>query len=540
VLPTPANSNPATPTPATAPYYQQLIAALLHSDAVLPPQLPVHPVAAMSNREAVIPPQCYTRTEGRFNPCYVCHQDARDGRENVMNDGDLQAAYSFSDAGMTNHWRNLFSDRTAAVAAISDAAIDQWIAQDNYSELPQRLRDANFQGWIPDLAGLQEGPAAFTRDGFAKDGSQWVTFNYKPFPSTFWPTNGSTDDVMIRLAPRFQRNSQGQYSQDVYKANLAILEANIKGLPEISTWPIDERNVDVDLNGDGALTVTRQITVLDRYVGMAASDYLDTHLYPAETEFLHTVRYVGIDADGQVYNPRRIKEVRYMKKWRIYPKPVLERFYILESYEKHAGNLPGYQNLLDSGLDNGMGWAIQSFIENKNGRLRVSTHEENFFCMGCHNSIGSTIEKTFSFARKVEGAAGWGYIRLQGMADAPTVGEQEGEIATYLRRVGGGSEFRDNPEMLARWFDNNGRVDPAKLATAREKKNLIVPSAGRARTLNKAYRTLVAEQSFIFGRDARVHPPANVYEYIDNLTAPTLPAAAIYEWDIRLDWKPAP
>lgn len=537
----PLNPPAATPAPpaAAAPYYQQLITALLHSDGVLPPSLPVHPVTAMSNREAVIPPQCYTRTEGRFNPCYVCHQDARDGRENVMNDGDLQAAYSFSEAGMTNHWRNLFRDRTAAVAAISDAGIDEWIAGDNYSELPQRLREADFRGWIPDLTGLQEGPAAFADDGFARDGSQWVTFNYKPFPSTFWPTNGSTDDVMIRLAPRFQHNQQGQYVQDIYKANLAILEANIKGLTAIDTWPIDENRVGTDLNGDGALTVTRQITALDRYVGMAASDYLDTHLYPADTEFLHTVRYVGIDADGQVYNPRRMKEVRYMKKWRIYPKPVLARFYTLEAYEKHAGNLPGYQNLLDNGLDNGMGWAIQSFIENKNGRLRVSTHEENFFCMGCHNSVGATIDKTFSFARKVDGAAGWGYIRLQGMADAPSAGEQEGEIATYLRRVGGGSEFRDNPEMLARWFDHKGRPDPAKLAAARDVHDLIVPSAERARALNKAYKTIVDEQSFIFGRDARVQAPANVYEYIDNLTAPTLPAAVIYDWDIRLDWKAA-
>lgn len=518
------------------PYYAQLIAALQKSDGVLPPQLPAHPVTAMFNREAVIPPQCYTRTESHYNPCYVCHQNALEGRENVMNDGELQAAYSFSDEGMTNHWRNLFKDRSQQVAAIADTDIDAWIAQDNYSELAERLREAGFRGWIPDLRDLQEGAEAFDADGFAKDGSHWVAFNYKPFPSTFWPTNGATDDVMIRLPTRFRQNRDGHDSLDVYKANLAILEANIKGLDAISTWDIDERHIGTDLNGDGALTRIHRISVLDHYVGMAANDYLDTHLYPAETEFLHTVRYVGIDAKGQVYNPRRMKEVRYMKKWRAYPKPVLERFYTLEAYEKQAGNLPGYQNLLDSGLDNGMGWAIQSFIENRNGRLRASSYEENFFCMGCHNSIGSTIDKTFSFARKIDGAGGWGYIRLQGMPDAPTAGEQEGEIATYLRRVGGGSEFRDNPEMLARWFDAKGQVDPAKLASARDVHDLIVPSAERARSLNKAYRVLVTEQSFIFGRDARVQAPANVYEYIDNRTAPTLNAEAIHQWDIRLDW----
>jgi hypothetical protein len=43
----------------------------------------------------VIPPQCYTRTEGRFNPCYTCHQSHphTDGRPNLMDDGHLQGAY---------------------------------------------------------------------------------------------------------------------------------------------------------------------------------------------------------------------------------------------------------------------------------------------------------------------------------------------------------------------------------------------------------------------------------------------------------------
>jgi hypothetical protein len=26
------------------------------------------------NNEATVPPQCYTKTEGRHNPCYTCHQ----------------------------------------------------------------------------------------------------------------------------------------------------------------------------------------------------------------------------------------------------------------------------------------------------------------------------------------------------------------------------------------------------------------------------------------------------------------------------------
>jgi hypothetical protein len=71
-----------------------------------------------------------------------------------MNDRDLQEAYSFSDLGMTNHWKNLFEDRSERVATISDAWIKDYVSQDNYSELAHRLEAAGFEGWIPDLTDL--------------------------------------------------------------------------------------------------------------------------------------------------------------------------------------------------------------------------------------------------------------------------------------------------------------------------------------------------------------------------------------------------
>lgn len=517
-------------------HYEQVIANLLKDDGVLPYQLPIHPVTSVYNREAIIPPQCYTRTEGKHNPCYVCHQNAIKGGENVMNDGGLQAAYSFSDQGLTNHWQNLFKDRSAQVAAISDEEIEAWIAQDNYSNLAPRLQQAQFKGWIPDLDNLQEGPIAFDEEGFAKDGSLWVAFNYKPMPSTFWPTNGSTDDVMIRLGKRFRSDKQGNYSRDIYKANLAILEANIKSLDEITVHSIDERVIGVDLDKNGKLTRTTVIKKIDNYVGMAEDEYIDTHLYPAFTEFLHTVRYVGIDEQGNVYNTRRMKEVRYMKKWQIYAKQSLARYYMLESFEKEAGNLPGYHNLKHHGLDNGMGWSVVGFIENHRGELRFNSFEENLFCMGCHNSIGATIDKVFSFSRKIDGQKGWGYIDIKGMPDAPNKGEKQGEFLTYLQRVGGGGEFRSNPEMQSKWFNADGTVDSEKVKNAEDIHALIVPSKARAQQLNKAYKVIVDEQSFIFGRDATVTPPKNVYREVDNETSPTLQAENLYDWDIRLQW----
>ncbi|MCG8316641.1 MAG: hypothetical protein MI976_25790, partial [Pseudomonadales bacterium] len=180
-----ANVNEVVQSPNAAPnnplpLYEQVVAMLLGSDEVIAPRPKVYPVQTVYNREAIIPPMCYTRTESKNNPCYVCHQDALPGRENVMNDADLQEAYSFSDLGMTNHWHNLFKDRSDRVAAITDADILEWVNTDNYSELAPRLREYGFNGWIPDLQNLHLAADAFDEQGFAKDGSHWVAYNYKP------------------------------------------------------------------------------------------------------------------------------------------------------------------------------------------------------------------------------------------------------------------------------------------------------------------------------------------------------------------------
>ncbi|MCH6258335.1 hypothetical protein MLD52_17370 [Puniceicoccaceae bacterium K14] len=520
----------------TEPPFERLISMLRSSDAVIPPSVEGYPVANVYNREGVVPPQCYTKTEGHFNACYVCHQSPIEDRENVMNDIGLQIAYSFSDLGMTNHWKNLFEDRTERVAQIGDEEIKEYVNEDNYSELAPRLEEAGFEGWIPDLKDLQLGAEAFGDEGFAKDGSMWVAFNYKPMPSTFWPTNGSTDDVMIRLPEIYRSDKDGNVSLDVYKANLSILEAAIKGFSEIESLPIDEVKVGFDLDGDGVMGVAHRVERRDTYLGGAAGYKVYAHLYPEGTEFLHTVRYLAVDEEGQVGISRRMKEVRYMRKWRAYAKPIYARQYQLEAFEKEAGHLPGYQDIGDYGLDNGNGWAIHGFIENGEGRLRSSTFEENFFCMGCHNSIGSTIDKTFSFGRKVDGAKGWSYINLKGMPDAPNIGEVVGEFETYLERVGGGSEFRNNEEMRQRWFKADGSLDREKVRAAEDLNELIVPSVARALLLNKAYKTIVEDQDFIYGRDATVTPPANVYDKVDNETTPTLPGGRVFQWNILLDW----
>jgi hypothetical protein len=487
------------------------------------------------NAEAVVPPQCYTRTFGKFNPCYTCHQTYPGfERPNYMSDGYLQGEYNFSDTALTNHWTNLFVDRSDEVEAISDEAILAYIAEDNYSDLRQRLEARDWQGYLPDLANLQLGADAFGDFGLAKDGSGWVAFNYKPLPSTFWPTNGSTDDVMVRLSETFRETADGRSSQSVYLANLAILEAAIKDLPEIGMPEVDEAELGEDLDGDGTLGKAVRLIRPDHYVGAAADIAVTPMLYPEDTEFLHSVRYVGIEGD-EIHNAARMKELRYMKKIRAYNPAQLRTLYGNEHQEKADLKLPKSVNAGDRGLDNGFGWLISGFIEDADGALRPQTYEEQTFCMGCHKTIGTTIDQTFAFARKITGAEGWTYIDTRGMRDAPNVGESEGEILTYLERVGGGNEFRANDEMRDRWFDAEGRVRE-DLVRAASVHALITPSRERALALNKAYRVLVREQSFLYGRDATIEPSTNVYDVVDLETVPTLPKDRQFRWDIRLDW----
>lgn len=543
----PSPESPAVETPDVPELKPGQRETLLGQWDALDPKLPPFPPLAkgsghqsdLYNAEAIVPPQCYTRTQGKHNPCYVCHQDPINGRgrENRMADGDLQGEYSFSDTALTNHWTNLYEDRSKQVAAISDDDILQYIGQDNYTVLRPRLIASGWEGYLPDLKDLQRGSEAFDGQGFAKDGSQWVAFSYKPMPSTFWPTNGSTDDVMIRLPEPFRATAVGAPSRDVYRANLALLEAAIKGQPEMAVEPIDEQVVGVDLDGSGEIGTARRVLRGKTYVGAAREVKLETFVYPRGTEFLHTVRYVGWNDQGVTVSTR-MKEVRYMVKHTRYRKSTMGAFYDEEHQEKIEGNLPRYSDLKAQGIDNKFGWNLRGFIEDAEGELRPATYEEGLFCMGCHTSIGSTIDKVFSFARKVDGPRGWGYIDLRGMPDAPNVGETEGEILTYLQRVGGGAEFRNNDEMEQRWFNRDGSVNVGLVKQA-DVHALTTPSRERALTLNKAYRVIVKDQDFIKGRDASLRPPRNVFPKVQNGTEP-LRKEHRHRWDIRLDWTMPP
>ncbi len=496
------------------------------------------------NKEASVTAMCYTKHEQQYNPCYICHQDqVPDGRANYMDDGELQNEYLFSEYGFNNRWSNLFLDRSEKIAKISDTQIDSYVNSENYTKLKGFLEDNNFTGYIPDLENYQLGAEAFDKDGFAKDGSGWVAFNYKPLPSTFWPVNGSTDDVLIRLHKDMRKTEDGNLSITAYKFNLAIVEAAIKNIESISVDNLDENEVGVDLNKDGVLGDVNEIKRPEYYVGKASYMKVEAFLYPKYTEFLHTVRYVGADKNGTIYNAPRMKELRYMIKEKSYQddsypmtKYQIALRYDDEKKEREQGSLPVFSYPLpDKGLVNGMGWWVQGFIEDAQGELRLQNHEETFYCMGCHTNLGSTIDSVFSFARKVEGKDGWGYVNLKKIADVPNIGENEGEILTYLKRVGGGSEFRAYNDIHTKFY-SNGVLDEGKVKAVSSIYELITPTRASALKMNKSYKVVVEGQDFIHGREGNDAPVKNVYSSITEQT-PTLPVEKQYKWDMRLDWS---
>jgi hypothetical protein len=504
----------------------------------------------IDNREAVIPSQCYTKTDGISNPCYTCHTSFN-GR-NEMDDDDLQREYAFSDFALENHWTNLFVDRSAVIASIGDAEVLEYIRQDNYTALKEHLEDrADYAGWVPDLEDLATARGiAFDPEGFARDGSWWRAFRYKPFLGTFWPTNGSTDDVIIRLAPEFYRDSAGRESREIYKVNLAILEAaiatpNTRPLNALNreVEPIDETLAGVDLDGDGVLrtSVTRIQRLPAYYVGAASDVPVQRFLYPQGTEFLHTVRYVDPDRTDMVSS--RMKEVRYSRRELPISLDKLRRVYAAEFENKEQGNLPVYGGAGETGLVNDFGWRLQGFIESAQGHLRAQTNEETLFCMGCHSTIGVTADQTFAFPRKVPGERGWGYQKLDGIQDVPQTGHDTPETLEYFQRVKGGDEFRANEEALSRFFVN-GVVKEAEVRRAApggelDIRHLVFPSRARALDLNKAYMALVREQRFELGRDAVAEPATRVFRQIEGNGTTALGDAGLLFEDGRiwLDWE---
>ncbi|WP_444454844.1 hypothetical protein ACTTAI_05725 [Rhodobacter capsulatus] len=505
---------------------------------------------ALDNRTAYIPPQCYTRTEDAagvaHNPCQTCHVAPR--APNFVNDADLQLSYAFPGPGLENPWTNLFVDRSAEVAATDPAEITAWVRTDNYHgadgrpALADRL-DPPPAAWDVNHDGRWNGyrPDAFFRfddEGFDLDPAGqptgWRAFAYQPLPGTFWPANGSGDDVLIRLPAAYRENLAGTPDRATYRINLAIVEALITRA-DVAIAPTDEAAMGVDLDRDGQIGTARRVAfafaplagITMHWAGRAgqlpaAQAPLAAGLYPLGTEFLHSVRYLDPTETG-VAMAARMKELRYMRKTRWQSYADLEEWALAE--KKEDSDFPDrtkqFFGSAETGLATGTGWRLQGFIEDAKGALRPQSFEETAFCIGCHSAIGTLDDATFAFPRKLGAGAfrdGWYHWSQKGLAGTPERlrADGRGEYAQYLRTNGAGDEFRANAELIAAWLDN-GQLSEAKAAALRTDIGpLVTPSPARALALDAAYRMIVRAQSFAQGRDATITPPeATVWRRLD-------------------------
>lgn len=528
----------------------------------MPPELRLKQIYTL-NQTAFVPPQCYTKTldeQGRaHNPCYTCHVESR--APNYINDGDVQLEYAFVPRARKNPWTNLFVDWTDEIAKISDESILSYVRTSNYFDgagriiLAEKLArpprewdhrdDGRWSGFIPDAY------FRFDDQGFdlRPDGSKtgWRAFAYYPLPGTFWPTNGSVGDVLVRLPPAFRERPDGTVDDQIYKVNLAIVEALVTRT-SVAIEPVSEAVMGFDLDRDGrigtsdrvAFAVENDLPTLS-YVGRARAEaalgkvHLAAGLFPEGTEFLHSVRYLDPTPEG-IRMAARLKELRYAKKLEWWTYAQLDKRAKVEAIAKvdSPAELRNFGGNIEIGVNNNQGWTFQGFIEDAAGELRPQSFEETAYCTGCHAGVGVVDDGIFSFSRRLDDTAfqrgwyHWSQRGLEGVADRklPTGAT---EYVSYLENNGAGDEFRQNSEVIERFFQDGKLRPDMQERLERDVTLVLLPSAERALALDKAYRALVGRQSFRLGRDIVIAGARNVHRLVEEgqrtgIAAPLPPA----------------
>ncbi|AFL72569.1 hypothetical protein [Thiocystis violascens] len=501
----------------------------------------------LRNAFAYLVPQCYVMPRLQdgvvLNPCYTCHQLG--DTPNYIDDSLFQKVFQMAESAREMPWPNVYEDRSERIERIDDIWMRDLVRTSNYeakdgslllarrlSELPAHWDldgDRHWNGYIPDAY------FRFDEQGFDRDPqgqyTGWRAFAYYPLPATYWPTNGSAGDVLIRLPDAFRRRADGEPDVRVYALNLAIVEALIKRA-DVPIDPVDERDFGVDLDRDGSLDLADRVRYdwapLEgremSYVGLAAQRlaegkaHLAGGLFPEGTEFLQSLRYLDADAAGRIQPAARMKELRYARKQAWYNYSELRGIAQREGAERRE-----YENNVvkeaPGDYERGLfaqGWVYQGFIEDRAGQLRPQSQEETLYCMGCHGGVGVTADTTFAFARKFKASAehgGWFHWSRRDASDlaepwVEVLGEGvHPEYGFYLKQTRSGSEFLDNPELADRFFTSEGI--PREEAFERLRHDIafaLLPSPERAMRLNKAYRTIVEDQDFIHGRDPNPTP----------------------------------
>ncbi|SEA54123.1 type II secretion system protein C [Thiothrix caldifontis] len=445
------------------------------------------------NPYAQVPAQCYIETSrGTQNACQYCHTNAAYqqglGNNNPQAGleariGNLQLEYAFApyDTVMPlatiNRWENTLKPENlrAVVAAmgIDTAAWDMrtYLRTDNwkaaYAQRPgdPKQWDAGVQSAFRLFPGLDPADLPAKADGFVRsqqakngffsDAQGWITgwraINFMPY-GIFTPMTGSVSGIYIRLPETFMQREDGSFDLATYAQNLDLLEHAIQG----RLLPNDSKT----------------------YLGKATSVAVEHGLYPLGTEFAHPLHYVDVRADGTDASispfpgtrSQRVKEVRYMYKARDW-QPSQFR-----PGEKSEGT-GIYGNDAQGWVDNGAGWLLAGYIEDKNGALRPQTREEMAQCIGCHSGItrtefptftsgtGNTVDSTWAMPRKFAGELGWqemNYLLYKADRSTPetvTPGKAgqgdplnrelgKGELRYFLETVVGASLYGDMPQAV--------------------------------------------------------------------------------------------
>lgn len=376
------------------------------------------------NEMPSIPAQCWIETSyGTQNACLYCHTDylAKIGHGNAFPLGEDQVLYSFPTRDLNKVlWRNtIFPQEIVERLKRENIPLPEkqdvaYVRRDNWQPAFDRARPKAGTEWMnresspfvlfPALnpnhlfPGREKDPTDGGRHGFVdgkgyvrdeKEGfTGWRAVNFFPY-GIFTPLSGSVSGIYIRLPGPFM-SEKGAFSQAVYEKNLDLLERNIKNRsPRESHY-----------HGDAS-----QVPVVSGF-------------FPLGTEFAHPLHYVDLKADGETgrtldgvvdnqgvsyefpgTRSRRVKEIRYMYKWKEVG---------LDDIGEHAHHEEFVVGNEGQGwVDNNAGWLLAGFIEERRGELRPQTTEELVQCIGCHGKVGNTVDSVWSLVRKLPGAAGW-------------------------------------------------------------------------------------------------------------------------------------
>lgn len=380
------------------------------------------------NEEPEIPAQCWIETNyGTQNACKYCHTDylAKIQHGNAYPISEDQEVYSFPSPNLNEIlWQNVIYPKniekrlTAEGIAIPNIEDVEYVRYDNWTPAFEMARGNGQNHCINDQSPnsnfilfpalnpnhlypyTKENPTSngmhgfIDNQGFVQTENEqytgWRAVNFFPY-TLFTPLTGSVSGIYIRLPEKFM-STKGEVNIDIYAQNLNILEQNIKN----------------------------QQFKQKHYVGDASDVKVKKGFYPVGTEFAHPLHYVDLNADGEAglsidgvvsnnsyqyefpgTRSKRVKEIRYMYKWKDLELKDIEE----KDNEDAFGSYIGAEG--QGWIDNGGGWIIAAFIENRQGRLRPQTTEELSQCLGCHAKVGSTVDAIWSFQRKLPDMEGW-------------------------------------------------------------------------------------------------------------------------------------